>query len=768
MSQSLSRIALLIGSATPILLGLAEPQASKKKPTTPPKTGAQLFASNCAPCHGAKGVGGAGFSGPLQGDLTSGELAKYIASSMPPGPKKTPADQAKLIAEYAHAEFYSPLAQERNRPARVSLARMTVRQYRNAITDLVNGFHPIVPGEPGGLRATYYKNRDRNDKNKIIERVDSTLNFDFGTVGPEKDKVDPHNYSITWTGSIFAPETGEYELIVQSDQSSRVYFNGEPRPVVDGWVRSGNEKEFSGVVDLIGGRTYPVYIEFSKSTHGVNDDEKKKNVPPSPAHFRLMWRRPKMTQEVIPSPYLFPNWSIEKFVPKTAFPADDRSIGYERGNTVNRAWDDATTRAALEVADYVSTRINKFAGTKDDAPDRAEKAKAFCKDFLARAFRKPIGKEVEDAFVNRHFAPGLPLEQSVKRVLVLGLKSPRFLYRELGDRKDAYAVASELSFGLWDTLPDQELRRAAQAGELDTPQGLERQVGRMVNDPRSFVKLRDFLMLWLKVDEIPDIVKSQKKYPGFDDATVADLRTSLDLFLANTAWNGEADYRQLLLSNKMWLNNRLSKFYGGNVNSSNFQPVELKDRAGILTHPYMLARLAYLEGSSPIHRGVLIARNMLGRTLAPPPAAFAPLAESLHPNLTTRERVAMQTKPEMCNSCHALINPLGFPFEKYDAIGKLRLSDNGKPVDTSGAYKARNGTAVKFGDATDLARFIANSDEAHTAFTEKLFQHLTKQPVRAYGPKALPDLTGKFKEGNYNIKKLMAAIMLQAISTPKT
>jgi hypothetical protein len=128
----------------------------------------------------------------------------------------------------------------------------------------------------------------------------------------------------------------------------------------------------------------------------------------------------------------------------------------------------------------------------------------------------------------------------------------------------------------------------------------------------------------------------------------------------------------------------------------------------------------------------------------------------------------MQTKPEMCNSCHALINPLGFPFEKYDAIGKLRLNDNGKPVDTSGAYKSRNGSSVKFGDATDLARFIANSDEAHAAFTEKLFQHLTKQPVRAYGAKALPDLTNKFKEGNYNIKKLMAAIMLQAVTTPKT
>jgi hypothetical protein len=151
---------------------------------------------------------------------------------------------------------------------------------------------------------------------------------------------------------------------------------------------------------------------------------------------------------------------------------------------------------------------------------------------------------------------------------------------------------------------------------------------------------------------------------------------------------------------------------------------------------------------------------MLGRTLAPPPAAFTPLAPSLHPSLTTRERVALQTKPDGCNSCHSMINPLGFTLERFDAIGRLRQNENGKPVDPTGSYLARSGDRVKFSGAKDLANFLANSDEAHLAFVEKLFQHLVKQPVRAYGPKTLPNLEAAFEKGGYSIRNLMVQTMV--------
>ncbi|HEV2472752.1 MAG TPA: DUF1588 domain-containing protein, partial [Chthonomonadales bacterium] len=178
-------------------------------------------------------------------------------------------------------------------------------------------------------------------------------------------------------------------------------------------------------------------------------------------------------------------------------------------------------------------------------------------------------------------------------------------------------------------------------------------------------------------------------------------------------------------------------------------------RCGVLTQPYLLASLAYVDSSDPIHRGVLIVRNLLGRILNPPPAAFVPLPAAQHPDLTTRQRVELQTKPTMCQGCHGTINPLGFTLENYDAIGRLRETENGHPIDSTGRYRPASGAIVHFKGPQDLARFLAGSDEAHTAFVQKLFQYLIKQPIRAYGPSAIADLKQSFAADRYSIRKLM-------------
>ena len=115
-----------------------------------------------------------------------------------------------------------------------------------------------------------------------------------------------------------------------------------------------------------------------------------------------------------------------------------------------------------------------------------------------------------------------------------------------------------------------------------------------------------------------------------------------------------------------------------------------------MTHPYLMASFAYTANSSPIHRGVFIARSVLGRVLRPPPEAVAPLAPDLHPDLTTRQRVTLQTKPESCQSCHGMINPLGFTLEHFDAVGRYRKDEKGRPIDATGSYETRTGEMVKF------------------------------------------------------------------------
>lgn len=690
------------------------------------------------------------------------DLSKYIAQTMPPGPKKCSKEEAQKVAAYIYDAFYSPVAQARNAPARVALSRLTVRQFRNAVADVIGSFRaPISIGPVHGLEAEYYKARLDNSQ-RALQRIDPEVKFDFGRNAPEPDKFEPHQFSIRWHGSVIAPETGEYDFVLRSDHAARLWVNDLKTPLIDAWIKSGNTNEFHASLFLLAGRPYPLRLEFTKSTQGVDDTDKLKGRPVAPASISLSWRRPHLAEEIIPSRCLVRDNSPESYVPSTPFPPDDRSIGYERGSSVSKAWDEATTAAAFETAAYVNAHLSELAHTHEGAPDRLARVQAFCKQFVETAFRRPLTPELAQFYVDRQFAATSDPANAVKRVVVLALKSPRFLYSEVDAPKpDAYDVASRLSFTLWDSIPSGPLLAAAAAGQLNTPEQVHRQAEQMLTDPRARVKVHDFFMQWLKVDLYPELVKDSKRYPGFDAAAATDLRTSLEMTLDSILWSEKSDYRELLLSNKVFLNGRLAALYGVKLPpDAPFQEVALEpaERAGVLTHPYILSCFAYTDNSSPIHRGVMIVRNMMGRVLQPPPAAFAPLAANLHPDLTTRERVEMQTKPAACNGCHGIINPLGFTLERFDAIGRLRLEENGKPVDCTGSYQPKVGALAKFGGAQDLARFIAGSDEAHAAFVEKLFQNMVKQPIRAYGPNTLPALERSFAGQEYNIQKLLVEI----------
>ena len=115
----------------------------------------------------------------------------------------------------------------------------------------------------------------------------------------------------------------------------------------------------------------------------------------------------------------------------------------------------------------------------------------------------------------------------------------------------------------------------------------------------------------------------------------------------------------------------------------------------------------------------------------------------------------------MCNACHGRINPLGFTLEEFDGIGKSRKADNGKPIDSSGTYRSADGKLVTFSDAADLARYLADSQDAQRAFVTKLFQNLLHQPAGAYGAPMLNRLTQSFVKGRYSIRGLMARIAVE-------
>lgn len=741
-------------------------------------TGAQIYRQMCARCHGVDGEGTKkDYPKTLAGTMSRERLARYIAKSMPeddPGKLKLP--QAEKVAAYIYDAFYSPEAQAKQKPPRLDLARLTVRQYRNAVADLIASFRPapaLPEGAGTGLRGEYFKGRVRGFNKgggPAFSRVDPVIKVDVGASSPDAKKLDADEFSVRWEGSVLAPETGEYEFLLRTDQSGRLWVNNNKQPLIDASVKSGSETEYRGSIYLLAGRHYPLRIEFFRSTLGVQKKDAKAKGPPQKAALALEWTRPHRASELIAQRFLFTERAAPALVVRTPFPPDDRSAGYERGTAVSKGWVDATTEGAIEVATYVAANLAELAGTSSDK----QKLRDFAQRFVERAFRRPLSAEQKRLYVEHQFEVAADGETAVKRIVLLALKSPWFLYREVGtsaaDKNGAsYDAAARMAFGLWDSLPDAELLKAAAAGALVTPEQLTAQAKRMIKNPRAHAKIQEFFMNWLKVEQAGDLAKDSMRFPGFNLAAGADLRTSLELFLDETTWSDAADFRRLFLANHIYLNGRLAQFYGAKLAAdAPFEKVSFKpdERSGVLTHPYLMATFSYPRDSSPIHRGVFLARSVLGLPLRPPPDAFTPLAAELHPDLTTRERVALQTKPNACQSCHAVINPLGFILERFDAIGRLRDKEKGRPIDTSGTYQTRGGKVMRFSGVRDLAQFLAQSEEVHEAFVAQFFHHLVKQPIRAYGPTKLAELRGYFAEHECNIQQLAVAIVAQTAWNP--
>lgn len=734
--------------------------------------GARIYRQRCAPCHGKSGEGvKRKYSRVLVGDDSVPKLAKYIEKWMPDeSAEECVGEDAKQVARYIYDAFYSPVAQARIRPPRVELSRLTVGQYRNAVADLLGSFGPVSKaGDERGLRGQYFNARDPG-RNKEIDRRDEQVRFDFGKRNPDTAKLGKEGFAVRWEGSLLVPETGLYEIIVRTNHAARLWVNDRVAPLIDVWVKSGSDTEFRASTFLVAGHAYPLKLDFSSRKQGVkNKGPKLKSYD---AFIDLQWKMPHRVATTIPRRCLSPALASEVFAVETPFPPDDRSVGYERGTSVSKAWDDATTRAAIETADYVTKRLSRFAGVNRNDPKRRAKLRAFCRRFVERAFRRPLTDAERQLFIERQFKSTDDERAAVKRVILLALKSPRFLYLGLGDEKnDPYEIASRLSFALWDSIPDSSLLEAAATDKLSTREEISAHAERMIDDPRARAKMRQFLHRWLDVDHARDLLKNADRFPGFDEALASDLRTSLDLFLEEAIWSEGSDFRKLFLSTGLHMNGRLAKFYGFDLSEdAPFRklPAEPWRRGGVLTHPYLLASFAYADTSSPIHRGVFLARDILGRTLMPPPDAFTPFAANSHPKLTTRERVSLQTKPDACRGCHSTINGLGFTLEGFDAVGRYRTEESGKPIDSTGSFEQASGETTTFASPSELAFFLADSELAQRAFVLQLFHHLVKQPIFAYGVDKPESLRRAFAADKFNVRKVMVRIAVAgALSVEK-
>lgn len=744
----------IVSAALATLSPLIAPSPGNSAPAEP--DGSAIYKEHCARCHGRKGEGVKGkYDDALHGDWSLAKLTRYIDKSMPDDdPEKVRGPDAAAVADYINDAFYSREARARNHPARVELVRLTNRQYVNTVADLVHALADGTPGTGGeqGLRGNYRPRNRGGEDRKDFERIDRALDFTFGPGAPDEAALGTgtNEFSVTWRGSVLAGEPGDYEFILRTPNGARLWINDDDTPLIDAGVASGDQREHRAIRRFIGGRAYPLRLEFLKAPKDKT------------ASVSLAWKPPHGAEEIIPARRLTTRRVPPTLVVSTPFPPDDSSVGYERGVSVSKAWDEATTQAAIEVANHLVRQLDRLSDSKPKETNRLARVRALAERFVAAAFRRPLTPRQQRDFVAAQFNRNLRPEEAFKRVVLLTLKSPQFLYLGLdAGTPDDFTVASRLSFALWDSLPDKELLDLAARGSLHTPEQVQAQARRLLTDPRARFKVQSFLHHWLQMNQVEDLAKDAQLFPGFNPQIIADLRTSLDLFLDDVVWSESSDYRRLLLEDDLFLNSRLAAFYGVNApTNDDFAKVSLdpKQRSGVITHPYLLAAFSYQKTSSPIHRGVFLTRNIVGRALKPPPVAVAFKDAEFKPGMTMREKVAELTRPDACQTCHSAINPLGFSLENYDAVGRFRTKDGDRPIDAVSEYTTDDGRVIKLTGARDVAEFAVGSEHAQHAFIEQLFHQIVKQPMLAFGRDVPGRLRQSFVKSGYHIQSLLVEI----------
>lgn len=325
-------------------------------------------------------------------------------------------------------------------------------------------------------------------------------------------------------------------------------------------------------------------------------------------------------------------------------------------------------------------------------------AEEILRPLLRMAYRRPVRAEDLEGPMGffREAREEGGFEAGIEMALTAILVSPQFLFRveespeetAAGEvfRLDDVALASRLSFFLWASIPDQELLEVAERGELSRPEILERQVRRMLADPKAAALVTNFADQWLHLRNIESLSPDARLFPDFDDNLRQALRRETELFFAGVL---EADGRvtDLLRADHTFLNERLAKHYGiPHVYGSHFRRVENPPgRGGLLRHASILAVTSYAHRTSPVIRGNWILENILGTPTPPPPPDIPTLDDLVvSESLPMRERLAVHREDRSCATCHNLMDPVGFSLEHYDAVGRWRDRDGDAPVDASG------------------------------------------------------------------------------------
>jgi mono/diheme cytochrome c family protein len=410
-----------------------------------------------------------------------------------------------------------------------------------------------------------------------------------------------------------------------------------------------------------------------------------------------------------------------------------------------------------------------------------EQTREILERFATRAFRRPARPAELDrllALVERERQSGESPASALKTGLLAVLCSKDFFYIVEGAperdaaRIDAWELASRLSYFLWSSPPDAPLLGAARDGSLSRPEVLSSQVRRLLGDPRIERFAASFPRQWLRLAKVGMFPPDKKLYPDYDELLQKSMVRETTAMFREVLFKN-LSIREFLDADWTMLNARLAEHYGiPGVEGDEFRRVPLdpgSHRGGLLTQASILSLSSDGTRHRPVHRGVWVMESILGRSPPPPPANVPPIepTPAKSPKATLRMKLDAHKSDPTCAACHRKIDPLGFAFDAYDAIGRWRTveivrdgsGDNPK-VDASGEMP----DGRKFADAAEFKKLlVANLDKFNAAFLEKLATYALRRGMALDDRGALAELARRSKDAEYRLGAIVEALVVSEL-----
>lgn len=453
----------------------------------------------------------------------------------------------------------------------------------------------------------------------------------------------------------------------------------------------------------------------------------------------------------------------------------DTNIGEVFGTTALPHLRDFTVRGPLAVTGVSESESRRtiFVCRPTTAAEEATCAAEIVRKLATRAYRGTLpAEDFKDlmAFYERGRKQS-DFEGGIRLAVQAILASPRFLFRieqvpsalKAGQsyRISDADLAARLSFFLWGSMPDAELLKAAGNGTLRTPAVFEKQVKRLLSDPRAEALSTRFASQWLRLQDV-DKVRPDHHFYSYWDTTLSQAMVRETELFVDSLIREDRPITDLLTADHTFVNERLAKHYGiPNILGNDFRRVTIADpnRRGVLGQGSVLLLTSIADRTSPVLRGKWVMEVLLGSPPPPPPPNVPLLDETKGVEdgrtLSTRERMEMHRKNPACNACHRVIDPLGLALDNFDVTGVWRIRDNGSPVDSSG--ELYDGSKLD-GPGGLRAALLKHQDVFMLSFTESLMTYALGRRVEYYDMPAIRQIVSTAKAKNYRFSAFITGV----------